>query len=102
MPQTNDLILQRLGIFLHYQYFSLIGESEDEVYQGLVRHKRKDKTLEQYFQYLVGGITIGIPEKFIKGLNEYIDVGVSNFIIHFIELNMQTLKLFESEVISKI
>ena len=80
----------------------IIGESEDEVYQSLVRHKRNDKTLEQYFQYLVGGITIGIPEKIIKGLNEYIDVGVSHFIIHFIELNMQTLKLFESEVISKI
>jgi F420-dependent oxidoreductase-like protein len=80
----------------------IIGESEDEVYQNLVRHKRNDKTLEQYFQYLVGGITIGIPEKIIKGLNEYIDVGVSHFIIHFIELNMQTLKLFESEVISKI
>ena len=80
----------------------IIGESENEVYQSLVRHKRNDKTLEQYLQYLVGGITIGIPEKIIKGLNEYIDVGISHFIMHFIELNMQTLKLFESEVISKI
>ena len=26
----------------------IIGDSEDEVYQSLVRHKRNDKTLEQY------------------------------------------------------
>jgi alkanesulfonate monooxygenase SsuD/methylene tetrahydromethanopterin reductase-like flavin-dependent oxidoreductase (luciferase family) len=80
----------------------LIGESEDEVYQGLIKHKRKDKTLEQYLQYLVGGITTGTPERIIKGLNQYIDVGVSHFIMHFIELKIQSLKLFGSEVISKI
>ena len=80
----------------------LIGESEDEVYQTLIKHKRKDKTLEQYLQYLAGGITTGIPERIIKGLNEYIDVGVSHFIIHFMQLNTQTLKLFESKIINKI
>lgn len=80
----------------------LIGESEDEVYQGLIKHKRKDKTLEQHLQYLVGGITIGTSERIIKGLNQYIDVGVSHFIMHFIELKIQSLKLFESEVIRKI
>ena len=80
----------------------LIGESEDEVNQGLISHKRKDKTMEQYLQYLAGGITTGIPERIIRGLNEYIDVGVTHFIVHFIELNKQTLELFKSKVISKI
>src|SRR5919108_446420 len=80
----------------------LIGESEDEVYQSLIKHKRKDKVLKQYLQYLVGGITIGTPERIIKGLNEYIGIGVSHFIIHFVELNIQSLKLFESKIISKI
>jgi F420-dependent oxidoreductase-like protein len=80
----------------------LIGESEDEVYQGLIKHKRKDKTLEQYLQYLAGGVATGIPERIIRGLNEYIDVGVTHFIMHFIVLNIQTLKLFESKVIDKI
>lgn len=68
----------------------LIGESEDEVYQIPIKHKRKDKSLEEYIQYLAGGITTGIPERIIKGLNEYIDVGVSHFIIHFMQLNTQT------------
>jgi F420-dependent oxidoreductase-like protein len=80
----------------------LIGESEDEVYQSLIKHKRKDKTLEQYLQYLAGGVATGIPERIIRGLNEYIDVGVTHFIMHFIVLNIQTLKLFESKVIDKI
>jgi F420-dependent oxidoreductase-like protein len=80
----------------------LIGESEDEVYRSLTKHKRKDKTLEQYLQYLAGGVATGIPERIIRGLNEYIDVGVTHFIMHFIVLNIQTLKLFESKVIDKI
>jgi F420-dependent oxidoreductase-like protein len=80
----------------------LIGESEDEVCQSLIKHKRKDKTLEQYIQYLAGGLATGIPERIIRGLNEYIDVGVTHFIMHFIVLNIQTLKLFESKVIDKI
>jgi F420-dependent oxidoreductase-like protein len=80
----------------------LIGESEDEVYQDLKKYKRKDKTLEQYLQYLAGGVTTGTPERIIRGLNEYIDVGVTHFIMHFIVLNEQILKLFESKVTSKI
>jgi F420-dependent oxidoreductase-like protein len=79
----------------------IITESE-EVNEILAKYKRNDKTIKQYLDYLVGGITIGAPEKIIKGLNEYIALGVTHFIIHFIALNNSVLKLFRSKVVNKI
>jgi alkanesulfonate monooxygenase SsuD/methylene tetrahydromethanopterin reductase-like flavin-dependent oxidoreductase (luciferase family) len=80
----------------------IITESEENINQILAKYKRKDKTLKQYLDYLVGGITIGTPEKIIKGLNEYIEFGVSHFVIHFKGLNNSSLKLFKSKIINKI
>jgi len=79
----------------------IITESEEDINQILAGYKRKDKTVKQYLDYLVGGITIGTPEKIIKGVNEYIEFGVSHFVIHFIGLNNSSLKLFKSKIINK-
>lgn len=80
----------------------IITESEEDVNQILTKYKRNDKTIKQYLDYLVGGITIGAPEKIIKGLNEYVELGVTHFIIHFIGLNNSILNLFKSKVVKKI
>jgi F420-dependent oxidoreductase-like protein len=80
----------------------IIRDSKEEVNEILTKYKRNDKTLKQYLDYLVGGITIGTPEKIIKGLNEYIELGVTHFIIHFIGLNNSVLKLFRSKLVNKI
>ncbi|TLX65872.1 MAG: TIGR03560 family F420-dependent LLM class oxidoreductase [Thaumarchaeota archaeon] len=80
----------------------IITESEVDVNQILDRYKRNYKTTKQYLNYLVGGITVGIPEKIIKGLNEYVELGITHFIIHFIGLNDSVLKLFRSKVVNKL
>jgi len=80
----------------------IIAESEEDVNQILAQYKRDDKTIKQYLDYLVGGITVGVPEKIIKGLNEYLELGVTHFIIHFIGLNNSVLKLFRARVVNKI
>jgi F420-dependent oxidoreductase-like protein len=80
----------------------IITESGEDLNQILTRYKRDDKTIKQYLDYLVGGITIGVPEKIIKGINEYVELGVTHFIIHFIGLNNSVLKLFRSKVVKKI
>jgi alkanesulfonate monooxygenase SsuD/methylene tetrahydromethanopterin reductase-like flavin-dependent oxidoreductase (luciferase family) len=80
----------------------IITESQEGVNEILARYKANDKTIKEYLDYLVGGISIGIPEKIIKGLNEYIDIGVTHFIIHFKGLNNSVLKLFRSKVVNKI
>ena len=80
----------------------IIRDSEEEVNQIILQYKRKDKTVEQYLNDLVGGITIGVPERIIKGINEYLDLGVTHFIFQFIGLDEKSLRLFYSKVIRKV
>jgi F420-dependent oxidoreductase-like protein len=80
----------------------IIGESEEKVNQIITQYKRKDKTIKQYLEYLVDGITIGTPDVVLKGINEYVKIGVTHFILHFIGLNEETLRLFNSKIIRKI
>ena len=80
----------------------ILIESEEKVNQTLIEYKRKDKTIQEYIQYLAGGITVGTPEKIVKGLNEYVNIGVSHFVIHFIKLDEKILKEFKLKVISKV
>ena len=80
----------------------IISQSEDNINEILSKYKGKDETIKQYLDKLAGGILIGTPEKIIKGLSEYIDLGVSHFIIHFRELNNSTLKFFKSKITNKI
>jgi F420-dependent oxidoreductase-like protein len=77
----------------------IIRETEDEVNNILTKYKRKDKTKKQYIEYLANGITIGTPDIILKGLNEYVDVGVTHFIMHFIGLDEFSLRLFDSKII---
>ena len=80
----------------------IVRDSEEEVNEIIEQYKREDKTTEQYLKDLVGGITIGVPEKILKGINEYLDLGVTHFIFQFIGLNEKSLKLFYSKVIRKV
>jgi F420-dependent oxidoreductase-like protein len=77
----------------------IIKDTDQEVNQVLVQSKRKDKTLEEYLQYLVGGVAVGTPEKVLQGIKKYIDIGVTHFILHFIGLDEATLRLFDAKVI---
>jgi alkanesulfonate monooxygenase SsuD/methylene tetrahydromethanopterin reductase-like flavin-dependent oxidoreductase (luciferase family) len=81
---------------------AILIESEEKISQTLRQYKRKDKTIQEYIQYLVGGITVGTPEKIVKGLNEYANIGVNHIVIHFIKLDEQILKEFTSKVITKM
>ena len=62
----------------------IVRESDEEVDQVLMQHKQKDKTMKQYKEYLVNGITIGTPDRILRGINEYVDIGVTHFILQFI------------------
>jgi len=77
----------------------IIKDTEQEVNQVLMQYKRKDKTLKEYHQYLVGGIAVGTPEKVLQGIKKYMDIGVTHFILHFIGLDETTLRLFDTKII---
>jgi alkanesulfonate monooxygenase SsuD/methylene tetrahydromethanopterin reductase-like flavin-dependent oxidoreductase (luciferase family) len=74
----------------------IIRDSEEEVNQIIAQYKRKDKTVEQYLRDLVGGIRIGVPERILKGMYEYLDIGITHFIFQFIGLDEKVLRLFYS------
>jgi F420-dependent oxidoreductase-like protein len=80
----------------------IVRDSEEEVNQIITQYKRNDKTVEQYLKDLVGGVTIGVPERILKGINEYLDIGVTHFIFQLIGLDEKVLKLFYSKVIRKV
>jgi alkanesulfonate monooxygenase SsuD/methylene tetrahydromethanopterin reductase-like flavin-dependent oxidoreductase (luciferase family) len=71
----------------------IIRDSEEEVYQVIEEYKRNDKTVDQYIKDLVGGITIGVPERILKGINEYLDIGVTHFIFQFIGLDEKAFSI---------
>jgi F420-dependent oxidoreductase-like protein len=79
----------------------IIKDTQQEVNRVLVQYKRKDKTLDEYLQYLVGGVAVGTPEKVLQGIKKYMDIGVTHFILHFIGLDETTLRLFDAKVIRK-
>ncbi len=66
-----------------------------------MQYKRKDKTVQQYKEYLVNGITIGTPDRILKGINEYVEMGVTHFIMHFIGIDEQSLRTFDSKIINR-
>jgi alkanesulfonate monooxygenase SsuD/methylene tetrahydromethanopterin reductase-like flavin-dependent oxidoreductase (luciferase family) len=72
----------------------IIKDTDQEVNQVLVQYKRKDKTSEEYLQYLVGGVAVGTPEKVLQGIKKYIDIGVTHFILHFIGLDEANTETF--------
>ncbi len=77
----------------------IIKDTDQEVNQILIQYKRKDKTLDEYLQCLVGGVAVGTPEKVLQGIKKYMDIGVTHFILHFIGLDETTLILFDAKVI---
>jgi F420-dependent oxidoreductase-like protein len=62
----------------------VIRESEDEINRVLIQNKRKDKSMEEYSQYLVDSVIVGRLERVLQGIRKYLDIGVRHFILHFI------------------
>jgi alkanesulfonate monooxygenase SsuD/methylene tetrahydromethanopterin reductase-like flavin-dependent oxidoreductase (luciferase family) len=80
----------------------LIRETENDLDENIKKWKRKEETIEQFKQRLDCNTIIGTPEQVISKLKEYTDLGATHIILHFIALNEQCLKLFNSKVIKKI
>jgi F420-dependent oxidoreductase-like protein len=78
----------------------LIRESEEEINHGIAKAKTKNESSEVFKKRL--SAIVGTPEEITSKLNEYIDLGITHFILHFVGLNEKSLKLFYSKIIKKI
>lgn len=79
----------------------LIRESDDEINKNIKKWKRKGETIEQFKKRICSNI-IGTPEQVVSKLNQYVDLGVTHIILHFIAINEQCIKLFYRDVIKKM
>jgi F420-dependent oxidoreductase-like protein len=78
----------------------LIEEDENELHKDIENLTNKTETLQQLEQRL--SAFIGQPDYIRSKILDYIDIGVTHFIIHFLGLKESTLKIFDSKVIEKI
>lgn len=80
----------------------LVRETEDEIITDINKWKAKNETIEQFEKRVDSHAVTGAPDQVISKLNQYVAVGVSHFVMHFIGLNERTLKLFDSEIIKRM
>jgi F420-dependent oxidoreductase-like protein len=78
----------------------LIRESEEEINHDIAKAKTKNESSEVFKKRL--SAIVGTPEEVTSKLNEYTDLGITHFILHFVGLNEKSLKLFYSKIIKKI
>lgn len=79
----------------------LIRETDDEVKETIRQRKKIPHGMQQVAEAEFVS-TVGTPEEVIAGLNKYIDVGLTHFILDFIGLDERTVKLFDSKVVQRI
>jgi alkanesulfonate monooxygenase SsuD/methylene tetrahydromethanopterin reductase-like flavin-dependent oxidoreductase (luciferase family) len=78
----------------------LLVDSYDDLNDVIKAWKKELENLGD-FEKRISAI-VGTPEDIITKINKYIDIGITHFIIHFIGLNENTIRLFDSKVIKKI
>ena len=60
--------------------------------------KKGDMTVGQFKKSAAGGFTVGTIDDIINGIAEYVNIGVSHFIFHFLHLDQSVLKKFSKVI----
>jgi alkanesulfonate monooxygenase SsuD/methylene tetrahydromethanopterin reductase-like flavin-dependent oxidoreductase (luciferase family) len=80
----------------------IIKESEEDVLIEINKWKKKNENISAFLERKNGGYTIGTPETILSGLEQYMNLGITHFILNFIGLQENTLNFFNSKVINKL
>jgi alkanesulfonate monooxygenase SsuD/methylene tetrahydromethanopterin reductase-like flavin-dependent oxidoreductase (luciferase family) len=80
----------------------IIKESEEDVLVEINKWKKKNENISAFLERKNGRYTIGTPETILSGLQQYINLGITHFILNFIGLEENTLHFFNSKVINKL
>jgi alkanesulfonate monooxygenase SsuD/methylene tetrahydromethanopterin reductase-like flavin-dependent oxidoreductase (luciferase family) len=78
----------------------LIVNKYEEIEEMVKKMKLEDMTVDQFKKSVAGGLTVGTNDDIINGISQYVNIGVSHFIFHFLRLDQNILKKF-SRVIKK-
>jgi alkanesulfonate monooxygenase SsuD/methylene tetrahydromethanopterin reductase-like flavin-dependent oxidoreductase (luciferase family) len=72
----------------------LIVNNDEEMEKIVKKMKKGNMTIDQLNKSVVGGLTVGTIDDIINGISQYLNIGVSHFIFHFLHLDERVLKKF--------
>jgi alkanesulfonate monooxygenase SsuD/methylene tetrahydromethanopterin reductase-like flavin-dependent oxidoreductase (luciferase family) len=72
----------------------LIVDNDEEIEKIVKKMKKGNMTIDQFKKSVVGGLTVGTIDDIINGISQYVNIGVSHFIFHFLNLDQRVLKKF--------
>lgn len=75
---------------------------EDKMIKDIINQRKNQVHGMQQVREAENASLVGAPEEIISGLTKYINIGITHFIMDFVGLSENTIKLFDSKVIKKI
>lgn len=72
----------------------LIVDNDEEIEKIVKKMKKENMTIDQFKKSVAGGLTVGTIDDIINGISQYVNIGVSHFIFHFLHLDERVLKKF--------
>jgi alkanesulfonate monooxygenase SsuD/methylene tetrahydromethanopterin reductase-like flavin-dependent oxidoreductase (luciferase family) len=72
----------------------LIIDNDGEIEKIAEKMKKGNMTIDQFKKSVDGGLTVGTIDDIINGISQYVNIGVSHFIFHFLHLDQRVLKKF--------
>ncbi len=72
----------------------LIVDNDEEIERIVKRMKKGNMTIYQFKKSVAGGLTVGTIDDIMNGISQYVNIGVTHFIFHFLQLDQRVLKKF--------
>jgi hypothetical protein len=79
----------------------LVGEDNNMINHIVSRRKNQVHGMQQVREAENASL-VGLPENIISGLNKYVNIGITHFIMDFVGLSENTINLFDSKVIKRL
>jgi len=94
----NDYNSQNRKIEFSIVLPCLLVDKYEDMEKIIKKMKKGDMTVDQFKKSAAGGLTIGTIDDIINGISEYVNIGVSHFIFHFLQLDQNVLKKFSKMI----
>ena len=76
----------------------LIVDNDEEIEKIVKKMKKGNMNIDQFKKSAAGGLTVGTIDDIINGISQYVNIGVTHFIFHFLHLDQRVLKKFSQIV----
>jgi hypothetical protein len=78
----------------------LIIQEHEQLKKIMKKMGKQKMSVAEFKKSIAGGLTVGTIDDVVEGIAQYINIGVSHFIFHFLHIDNSVIKEF-SKVIKK-